>query len=210
MIILLGMRYATGHKNKSRTQIVRSAAAQLRAKGVEAVRLADMMQAAGMTNGGFYKHFKNKDEIVVEAVCRALNDLAEQLTDKVQGMPRSEALQSIIEFYLSEEHLRHPEHGCAIAALGSELARMPLRMKRRVNEALDAYAERLSPLMPGVSEELRHTAFRVLFSSMAGCLTAARAEADEGKRSVLLRAGRSFFVRAFCGADGQSNREMRQ
>jgi TetR/AcrR family transcriptional repressor of nem operon len=204
------MRYEAGHKDKSRTHIVRSAAAQLRARGVEGVRLADMMQAAGMTNGGFYKHFKKKDEIVVESVCSALNDLAEQLTGKVQGMPRSEALQSIIKFYLSEEHLRHPEHGCAIAALGSELARMPLPMKRRVNDALDAYAERLSPLMPGVSDEQRHTAFRVLFSSMAGCLTAARAEADEEKRRTLLRAGRSFFVQAFCGVGSKSNQEMWQ
>ena len=64
----MGMRYELGYKNKSRSLIVRSAAAQLRAKGVEAVRLADMMRAAGMTNGGFYKHFDSKDEIVAEAI----------------------------------------------------------------------------------------------------------------------------------------------
>jgi len=193
------MRYELGHKNKSRALIVRSAADQLRAKGVEAVRLADMMRAAGMTNGGFYKHFDSKDEIVVEAIRCALTEVAEQLVSKVQGLPRREALRAVIESYLSEEHLRHPERGCAIAALGSELARMPQNLKRRVSRALQAYEERLLPFMPGDSEGQRNTAFRVLFSSMAGCLTAARAEADEQKRHEMLAAGRSFFVQSFCG-----------
>lgn len=204
------MRYAIDHKDKSRSLIVRSAATQLRAKGVEAVRLADVMQAAGMTNGGFYKHFASKDEIVVEAIGSALSEVAEQLTSKVQGVPRQEALRAIIEFYLSEEHLQHPEHGCAIAALGSELARVPLRVKRRVSDALEAYEQRLSPLMPGDSDVQRRTAFLVLFSSMAGCLTAARAEANEQKRSKILSAGRTFFVWAFCGAEGKSLKEKWQ
>lgn len=197
----MNVRYEIDHKDKSRSLIVRAAATQLRSKGVEAVRLADMMHAAGMTNGGFYKHFASKDEIVIEAIGSALTEVAEQLTSKLPGVPRREGLRSVIELYLSEEHLRHPEHGCAIAALGSELARMSRRMKRRVSDALKAYEGRLSPLMPGSSNEQRHTAFLVLFSSMAGCLTAARAEADEQKRSSILTAGRTFFIRAFCGTD---------
>jgi TetR/AcrR family transcriptional repressor of nem operon len=163
-----------------------------------------------MTNGGFYKHFENKEEIVEEAISSALAELAEQLTGKVQGMPRREALRSVIRFYLSEEHLRHPEHGCAIAALGSEIARLPLRMKRRVSQALNAYEARLSHLLPGDSDEQRNTAFLVLFSSMAGCLTAARAEVNEEKRRKILAAGQKFFVQAFCNADGKSPVEVRQ
>jgi len=204
------MRYEVGHKDKSRHLIVRSAATQLRLKGMEAVRLEDVMHAAGMTNGGFYKHFGSKDEIVLAAISSALMEVAEQLTSKVQGVPRREALRSVIEFYLSEEHLQHPENGCAVAALGSELARMPRRMKRRVSDALEVYEEQLSPLMPGESDEQRHTAFLVLFSSMAGCLTAARAEVDEEKRRKILEAGRKFFVQSFCEADGKSLQETRR
>ena len=194
------MRYETGHKDKSRAHIIRSAAAQLRSRGLETARLADIMQAAGLTNGGFYKHFDNKDELVVEALDGALTEVADRFMSKVQGMPRREALRLVIESYLSEEHLRHPEQGCAIAALGSEIARMPPEGKRRIHEALQTYAERLSPLMPGDSEEQRRIAFSVLFSSMAGCLTAARAETDKHKQTTLLQAGRSFFVQAFCGS----------
>jgi TetR/AcrR family transcriptional regulator, transcriptional repressor for nem operon len=205
----MAMRYGANHKDKSKALIVRSAATQLRAKGVEAVRLADMMQAAGMTNGGFYKHFDNKDELVEEAINSALAELADQLACQVQGMPRRKALRSVIQFYLSDEHLRHPERGCAIAALGSEIARLPLAMKRRVSNALHAYEAHLAHLMPGDSQEQRHTAFLVLFSSMAGCLTAARAEVDEEKRRTILAAGQKFFVQSFCDADGKSREEMR-
>ena len=204
------MRYEIGHKEKSKAHIIESAAAQLRAKGVEAVRLADMMSAAGMTNGGFYRHFKNKDEVVVGAIARALKEVAEQLIVRVRDLPRGDALRTVIEFYLSEEHLRRPERGCAIAALGSELARMPLSLKRRISAALDDYEEMLSPLLPGESDGQRHTAFLVLFSSMAGCLTAARAEADEQKRSDILTAGRRFFIQAFCAAEGSSLQERWQ
>lgn len=204
------MRYENDHKDRSRAHIVGSAAAQLRAKGLESVRLADMMHAAGMTNGGFYKHFKNKDEVVVEAIARALTEVAEQLMGKVQDLPRGDALRTVIELYLNERHLRHPERGCAVAALGSELARMPLRLKRRVSAALDDYEEKLSALLPGDSHEQRHTAFLVLFSSMAGCLTAARAEADEQKRSKILAAGRRFFIHAFCRTEATSLQEIWQ
>lgn len=204
------VRYKAGHRDKIRAHIIRSAATQLRARGLETARLADIMQAAGMTNGGFYKHFENKDELVVEALHNALTELADRFMSSVRGMSRREALRSVIGTYLSEQHLRHPEHGCAIAALGTEIARMPPEGKRRVSEALHTYAERLSGLMPGVSEEQRRTAFSVLFSSMAGCLTAARAEPDKQKQKTLLEAGRSFFVQAFCGPQSESNQEIRQ
>lgn len=204
------MRYQPEHKNKSRAHILGSAAAQLRARGVETVRLADMMHAAGMTNGGFYKHFHSKDEVVVEAIARALTEVAEQLLARVQNLPRRDALRTVIEFYLSEPHLQHPERGCAFAALGSELARMPLRLRRRIIAAIDHYQDTLSPIMPGDSDEQRRTAFVVLFSSMAGCLTAARAEADELKRSKILKAGREFFIQTFCVGDEKSLGEIRQ
>ena len=192
------MRYGTGHGERSRTLIVHSAGKQIRAKGLESVRLADMMRAAGMTNGGFYKHFESRDEVVQEAISTALTEVAERWISQTHGMGRGEALRTIIESYLSESHLLHPEQGCGIAALGSELARMPLAFKQRLSGALEAYEARLRPLMPGEMEEQRHRAFVVLFSSMAGCLTVARAEADEGRRSQILEAARSFFIRSFC------------
>jgi hypothetical protein len=82
--------------------------------------------------------------------------------------------------------------------MGTEMARMPAAMKRRVSKALDTYAERLDFLMPGEVAEQRRAEFLVLFSSMAGCIMTARSHADKQRQNQILAAGRAFFEQTFC------------
>jgi len=192
------MRYAVDHKNQSRERIVTVASKQFRAKGSENVRVADVMKSAGLTHGGFYKHFSNKDQLFREAVESALAQIAAQLMELAGGLSRVEALKMVIATYLSEDHMQHPDLGCALAAMGTELTRMPRTMKTAVSKALDAYAERLDFLMPGQTAEQRRAAFLVLFPSMAGCITVARAYACKERQRQILAAGRVFFEQAFC------------
>lgn len=195
----MNMRYPLKHKAQSRERILDAAAKQFRAGGTELVRVADVMQAAGLTNGGFYKHFADKDQLLREAIRTALSQVAAQLRTLTRGLSRSEALRKVIGFYLSEEHMRNPGLGCALAALGTEMARMPAPMKREVSRALDAYAEQLDFLMPGDSVGERRAGFDVLFPSMAGCLMTARAYSNKQRQLQILATGRRFFEQAFCG-----------
>lgn len=192
------MRYAVNHKAHSRERIIEAAARQFRGLGTEAVRVADVMRQAGLTHGGFYKHFAGKDQLLEEAICAALEQLSFRILGVTEGMSRPAALRAVIDFYLSEEHLRKPDLGCVLAALGTEIGRMPKPMKRHVSAQLDAYAARLMHLMPGKSGSERRMDFHVLFSSMAGCLMAARAYADEAKQSEILAASRKFFGDSYC------------
>lgn len=193
------MRFSADHKRESRQRIVRSAATQFRARGAEAVRVADVMQSAGMTHGGFYKHFEDKDELLGDALAAALDDVCTHVERMTNGLTRAAALRAVIAFYLSEEHLEHPEAGCALAALGTEIARMPGRVKSRASAALEGYASRLDVLMPGRTRTQRRNAFLVLFPSMAGCMMTARAYADRKLRRRILTNARTHFTRAFCG-----------
>jgi len=193
------MRYSVNRKEESRERILTVAARQFRAKGSENVHVADVMKAAGLTHGGFYKHFSNKDNLLQEAVQAALTQIAARFTELAGSLSRGEALKRVIATYLSEDHMKHPDLGCALAAMGTELARMPKDMKRAVNGALDAYAERLDFLMPGETVEQRRAAFLVLFPSMAGCIMAARVHSSKERQGQILAAGRAFFERAFCG-----------
>jgi TetR/AcrR family transcriptional repressor of nem operon len=195
----MGMRYGVNHKRRSRARILDSAAQQFRANGREAVRVADVMQAAGLTPGGFYKHFADKDQLFREAVKTSLEQTANAMKAVAQGVSRPEALKKVIATYLSEEHMSHPDFGCALAALGTEMARTPPEMKRAISEGLDAFASRLDFLMPGETAAQRRAAFLVLFPSMAGCIMAARAHADKDRQRQILSAGRAFFGQAFCG-----------
>jgi len=192
------MRYAVHHKQQSRQRILHQAAKQFRARGIEAVRVADVMQAAGLTHGVFYKHFADKDQLLREAVQVALEQIADSLKDLVGTLPRTEALRKVIATYLSEDHMQNPGSGCALAALGTELAHMPPPMRQAVSEALDEYAAKLDFLMPGETAAQRRAAFLVLFPSMAGCIMTARADANTERRKQILAVGRAFFEQAFC------------
>lgn len=193
------MRYRSTHKQESRQRILEVAAGQFRSKGSDAVRVVDVMQAAGLTHGGFYKHFTDKDQLLREAVSMALDEVSERFRRLAGSLSRGEALKGVISVYLSEEHLLHPDLGCALAALGTELARMPFEMKLAIGEALDAYADRLDFLMPGETASQRRTAFLVLFPSMAGCIMSARAHVNQDRQRQILTAGRLFFEQNFCG-----------
>jgi TetR/AcrR family transcriptional repressor of nem operon len=168
------------------------------------------MKAAGLTHGGFYKHFSNKERLLQEAVEAALAQIGAQLKELAAGLSRGEALKRVIASYLSEDHMQHPDLGCALAAMGTEMARMPRGIKLGISKALDAYADRLDFLMPGQTAGQRRAAFLVLFPSMAGCVMAARAHASKERQKQILAAGRTFFEQAFCGAEAPAFLETMQ
>src|SRR4051812_16779898 len=106
------MRYRDGHKASTRTGIVQAAAREFRRKGASAVSVADIMKAEGLTHGGFYRHFKDKDALLIESVETALREVSDQLCKMTADSAGPEALKRVICFYLSEAHVEHPEHGC--------------------------------------------------------------------------------------------------
>ena len=121
------------------------------------------MKAAGLTQGGFYKHFADKNQLLHEAIATALANLSEHISALTHGKPRIAALRQVIGLYLSEDHMRRPDLGCALAAMGTEIARMPTATKYEVSKALEAYADQLSYLMPGKNKEEQRNAFLILF-----------------------------------------------
>ena len=199
------MRYSEGHKAKTRAGIVQAASREFRRKGADAVSVSDIMKAEGLTHGGFYRHFNDKDDLLIDAVEMALRDVSEQLCEMTADLSGKQALERVINFYLSEEHLQHPERGCAFAALGADLARYPERCRAPIARALDGYGSRLLRLLPGRTDDERKASFEVLFPSMAGCLTAARAHVDRARQREILGRARDFFINTFC--NGPVSRE---
>lgn len=198
------MRYNEGHKAIARAGIVATASREFRRRGTE-ISVVDLMKAEGLTHGGFYRHFKGKEALLIEAVEAALDQVASQLLSLTADTPRHLALKRVIGFYLSEEHMAHPESGCAVAALGAEIGRYPKSCRARIASAMDAYRLRLQGWLPGETESERKAQFDVLFPSMAGCLMTARAQADPDRRKEILQGARSFFVRAFCGGASEGD-----
>lgn len=188
------MRYPAVHKQHTRHRILVTASRQFRKRGADVVRVDEVMRSAGLTHGGFYKHFRSKDDLLIAAIETALETVADGLVAQTQGLSTEDGIRALIDFYLSEEHLRHPESGCAFAALGADMARLPYRHRQKISRALDRYAARLRHLMPGTTEAEQEVSFRILFSSMAGCLTSARAAASPAAQARLLSSARQFFL----------------
>ncbi|MCP9828101.1 TetR/AcrR family transcriptional regulator [Synechococcus sp. L2F] len=142
---MLIMRYADGHKQAVRERILRAAAAEFRRQGLSGIGIPALMKQAGLTHGAFYSHFQSRDALVAEAIrtaaaASAEGPLAEELS-----------LEQSLAFYLSPEHVAHPERGCVIAALGGEGGRQPASVRAAFAVAahgLLAAIERKLPARP--------------------------------------------------------------
>lgn len=112
------MRYSAKETAEKHERILSEAARLFRERGFAGAGVAEIMQAAGLTHGAFYAHFPSKDALASAALTRAF----EQSNAHKQagaGDPK----QAFLDRYLSVAHRDRPGAGCAIAALGSEVAR---------------------------------------------------------------------------------------
>ena len=191
------MRYSPEHKAENHEKILSMAARSFREHGGDSSGIGTVMKKAGLTKGGFYRHFGSKDDLFVEAVARAFEEMGKSMLEVAKSAPEGQALRAIIERYLSTGHVNSPGVGCAFAALGPELARKPLSVRKRIEVSRVAYRERLLPFIPGQTREEKLAKFELLFPSMAGVLIAARAKASPQKSERMLSEARKFFIKSF-------------
>src|SRR5262245_9127819 len=210
------MPWPDHHKARTREKIVQAAAAAFRAGGFAGVRVEDIMARAGLTHGGFYAHFRSKEELLREAVKYASAQTVEMLSKPLAEAPDDGRFQTVVDAYLSPAHVAHPEWGCPLATLGPEIARTPGTthgaLAAGVRNRLD-WTRRLLP------EDQRETASdHELIASLAcmvGGVILARAVGGKSS-SAVLNACREFLGReagrhagAAHRSQGQRRRPMR-
>ena len=191
------MRYPPEHKAQNHEKILSMAARFFREHGGDSSGIGTVMKKAGLTKGGFYRHFESKDDLLVEAVARAFDEMGRGMLEVANSAPEGQALRAVIEHYLSARHANSPGTGCVISALGPELARKPLSVRRRIEASREAYRERLLPFVPGQTREEKVAKFQLLFPSMAGVLTAVRMTLSPQRREQMLMEARNFFTKCF-------------
>src|SRR4030081_3108765 len=191
------MRYSLEHKAQNHEKILSVAARSFREHGGDSSGIGTVMKKVGLTKGGFYRHFKSKDDLLVEAVARAFDEMGRGMSEVARSAPEGQALRAIIERYLSPGHVNSPGMGCVLSALGPELVRNPLSVRRLIEASREAYRERLLPFVPGQTREEKVAMFQLLFPSMAGVLTAVRMTSSPERRERMLTEARNFFVKSF-------------
>ena len=191
------MRYSLEHKAENHEKILSVAARSFRERGGDTSGIGTVMKKVGLKKGGFYRHFKSKDDLLVEAVARAFEEMGTGMVEAAKSAPEGQALRAMIERYLSVGHANSPGAGCVLSALAPELARKPVSVRKRIEASLEAYRERLLPFVLGQTREEKLAKCKLLFSSMAGVLMMARFTSDPQRREQLLVEARDFFIKSF-------------
>jgi TetR/AcrR family transcriptional repressor of nem operon len=191
------MRYQLGHKAEIHRTIVKDASRRIRAEGITGAAVAAVMQDAGLTHGGFYKHFASKDELLMESLSEAFEEIAGRLVHAAEQSQPGTAWKAIVKTYLSPEYCNHVERGCPLPVLAPELARIDKAMKPHIFEELKKYKSRMLPFMPGRRTADRESAFFSIFSTMVGAMEIARMLPEPAMREKVLATAREFLLRSF-------------
>jgi len=160
-----------------REQIITAAARRFRENGFDGISVADLMKEVGLTHGGFYGHFSSKEELIRLASQRALRETA-QRWEKVMEESPDNPFEAFAKYYLSHRHQSHPETGCPLAALGSDIARQPRSVKEAVTEEQQAIIDLLSRFAPGRTKSLRRKQAISFLARLVGGMILARSAPD--------------------------------
>ena len=158
----------------------------MREHGHEGISVADLMKRAGLTHGGFYAHFKNRDDLVAEAIDRMFEDSKAKVALHLRPSDPREGLAALIDDYLSDDHRRRVGTGCPIAALGSEATRLPPAARRRFEEGLSAFRTSLRDAIAATGVTNPDSVASFVVSEMVGALALARATSNETEANELL------------------------
>jgi TetR/AcrR family transcriptional regulator, transcriptional repressor for nem operon len=191
------MRYEVDHKAKTRKRIIRKAARQFREQGLEGAGVATVMKSAGLTVGGFYKHFRSKDDLRIEAIAESLQELRDTFLSEVHKAPPGEGWKAIVRQYLSLEHCENVATGCPMVALAPEIARSSPAVKARLASLMKQHAEQVLPFMPGRNRAEQARNQIVLMSAVTGAVGLARMETDQRRKLQILNTVRDRLLESF-------------
>ncbi|MCP1650160.1 MULTISPECIES: TetR/AcrR family transcriptional regulator [Pseudomonas aeruginosa group] len=188
------MRYSEDHKAQTRERIINEAAQRFRSEGVDATGLQTLMKALGLTHGGFYAHFKSKDELVEIALQQA----AEQLRPIVdQQFAKDDPLPGFIDQYLSTGHRNTPGKGCPLPTISAELGARG-HASATTDAIVQARIEAIEQALPSEHAEDESVA---LLATLIGALVLSRSVADTELAERILESTRRHLKREIGAAE---------
>jgi TetR/AcrR family transcriptional repressor of nem operon len=184
------MRYSKEHKQETHAKIVKKAAVLLREKGAHGIGVADLMKEAGLTHGGFYAHFDSREALVIEAFAYAMDRSTERWRKIAEQTPPDKRLATIIQTYLTPVHRDDPGHGCAVPALGAEIARESPKTRKAFAAKLEQMVDMLTDQVSGVPRKAARKQAVATLATMMGTLVLARIAGNGEFSDEILDVGR--------------------
>jgi TetR/AcrR family transcriptional repressor of nem operon len=187
------MRKSKAETAETRKRIVEIAAEAFKSNGIQATGVAEIMATAGLTHGGFYRHFASKENLVAEACAVSMCALVDSAEAATEGGPLD--VTKHIENFLSADHRDNALGGCPLVALGSELVRADAQTRRAAShgfvQLIDIVAQ-----WTGIKDPSAAKAEAVFtLSSMVGAVTMSRIVDDPELSDQILEVARKRFAK---------------
>ena len=192
------MRVSRAQAEANREAVVSAASRLFREHGFDGIGLKDLMKAAGLTQGGFYKQFASKDDLAAQASRRAMEITTGRWSAVLAANPDN-PLEAVIGLYLSAEHREETSDGCPMVALGSDAARQTEDVRATFEKGVAAHLQILDGLIP--KEEKPYANAMAMLSLMVGAVTLSRIVTDESLSQGFLDAAADEVRRIASGGD---------
>jgi TetR/AcrR family transcriptional repressor of nem operon len=181
------MGHSRRDKQTTHERIVRVAAKRFRERGLEGIGVADVMKEAGVTIGGFYKHFGSRDELVVEALATAFKDLD-------VWEEHTEDMAQLLQSYLTETHRDAPGNGCAMGALLGDMTRGSKSARALYTERVKRSVAFTSTLLPSTHGQNKRGRALLILSALLGAINLSRAVSDPQLSREILHGVRDELI----------------
>jgi TetR/AcrR family transcriptional repressor of nem operon len=175
------MRYDAEHKQKTREKLLKEAAKAIRREGPHGISVAGVMSKAGLTHGGFYAHFKSRDDLVAEGVAQMFRESAGRFAQSIEGRGPREALIDYIEFYLSPAHRDARASGCPLPFLSADAPRLPTKARARFAEGVRGLEGKVAEQLAALGRPDAEADAGSLVAELVGALALSRAEPDRDR-----------------------------
>jgi TetR/AcrR family transcriptional regulator, transcriptional repressor for nem operon len=189
------MRVSREQAAANRERIIDAAAALFRAKGFSGIGVADIMKAADLTHGGFYGHFRSKDDLVAQASRRTMAQSAKNWARVVAEAP-DHPYAALLQHYLTQRHRDDPGHGCGFAALCNDAARSGKTVRNAFAEGLEPLIDILAQCMPGRTKAARRRKAVAAVAGLVGAVSLARAVGDPALSDEIISAMKQELLAA--------------
>lgn len=187
------MRVTRIQAEANREAVIDAASQLFREHGFDGIGLKDLMNAAGLTQGAFYKQFRSKDDLIAQASRRALARTAEDWL--AAAADTTVPFRALVSHYLSMEHRAGKSGGCPLVALGADAARQNEEVRVPFQEGIEAHLRMLDGLLPNPEGAKPYPIAATVLSLMVGALTISRVMTDTELAEQVLKAAKEEIFR---------------
>jgi TetR/AcrR family transcriptional repressor of nem operon len=188
------MRKSRVEAARTRERIIEAAGHEFRRNGIAATGLAGLMASAGLTHGGFYKHFESKDELVREACVRSMHTVLDALVQRIDQEPPPSRLRALLSAYLSPAHRDDAGRGCGLAALSEELGRCDDTTRAETTDYFRRLVKTIAGYLPDPDDAAANAKAQTIAVAMVGAISVARALNDPALSGQLLENSRETLL----------------